>query len=398
MADADATLTPDTTADHSTLSTAEDLPADASLLGTLNASGAPGVFRLPVSPGERSMVIAFSWVQPSSRIAGSVVLVSGSTDVVWSHELPGKPLAIDLQFSNLGADPGTPLYLEIVPAENHAAPPIAGSSEYALHVLQFPDPQGWSQGSGFAGFQPVQSLGSGPCPNRQAPLPASGRLPETGTGIVLPLPQVPPSPVAGIFTLGDSSVPVASIVSVVADPDLLDLVPVATGLTWSAARLTLASAGDGDASDPCCVGLPRDEATPLASQEPGAWAVDQVFGSAKDETPSNLALSSPPVGIRAFEKSIAADRFGDRATLPRLVVEPAIVECGRSKVTSTSQTAAHRPTANLRPRALLALVYSSVCSILGLTAPGLSATLHQAARGESNGCKREPIPQTGAVV
>lgn len=389
----------DPTTGNSTVATAQNVPtsADSVVHGTVKSPGAPGVFRLTLNPNDRSLLIAFSWSNPANRIAGSFVLLNSSGQVVWTHRLPGKPFAIDLEFAHISANPGAALYLEILPAVTGIAAPAARSSDYMLQVMHFSEPLGFRQSVGSSWGHAVEILGFGPSSNQShpppprpspTPSPVSGGGTDQPTGVTLPLPQAVSPPVGGIFSQNDPNATSGVTVTAVADPDLLDLPLGRPGVPRVDIHGLLANVpyrADGEVADPLCATSDADlanTARPVALHDLGAWAVDQVLGAESQAEPeyvgegSGLTLALPPVGIRALdhllEESSNIGWAGDRAPLPSLVDEADLTErtCGKAEVT----TAIDRPRSK-RARALLPVLYSVACAIIGLSAPDLSASL-----------------------
>ena len=330
---ADTSLVPDTLAPHSSPTTAESLPAAGStaILGTLSSPAAPGVFRVPLTATDGSVVIGFSWVRPSDRVAGNLVLLNSAADVVWSHTLPGRPVAIDLEFSHVSAAPGTALYVEIVPEVHSAVSPAARSSEFVLQVLRFPEPMSFTSGAGGTGLRPVESPGFGP--NSNGPAPSFGTVPvndpDRSPGVVLPLPQSAPLPVGGIFAIGEPHVEAGVVGGVSVNLDMFDHVPAQTRLPVAAARSFLASVpgpSDDEGAEAFRAALEEltaDGEAPFTLDAIAPWVVDRVVNPARaarlsaGEESAGLIHALPPVGIRALggilEQTAGAARVGDRA-------------------------------------------------------------------------------------
>lgn len=397
-------------ADQTTPATAETLPAvsQAAVIGTLAPSGPPSVFRVPVNPGDRSMVIGFSWTKPDFRTAASLYVLDSSAQVVWKYVLPSKPVAIDLEFANAGAANSTSLYLEIVPTSHAPASSAGRSSPYELHVDRFSQPRGWRHDSTFTGQSPIAVLGFGPSSNQPAPQPTSAQAggAPASPGVALPLPATPPTPVGGIFALDAQNGPSAGVASAVADPNFLELMPVRADRSGGNARPALvgtprpvdAAESDWFCTEPC-LHLDRPVAIPRLS----AWAVDQLLGTASDSAPLTAPL--PALDGRARGSDPLRDAtagpvwMGEHATLPPTQDGLAIAGSRRTagRAALPPVIAPVRPAAR-HPRAVRAIVYGAACWLVGLAAPELSATLGGALRGAGVLQRARQSDQTGAAV
>lgn len=382
---------------------ATGLPADSSaaLSGAVQPYGLPAIYQVPLDPNDRSMLIAFSWKNPADRIAGSLVLLNSSGQVVWSHKLPGKAFAVDLEFSHISAAPGSALYLEILPAASGSAASARHASEYNLQVMRFTEPMGFRQTVGSGWGRPVEILGYGPGPNQSqaapsrptpmptpTPTPTPVSAPDKPSGVGLPLPEATSAPVGGIFSLNGPNAASGVTVTAVADPDLL----LRSGSPRGDARSLLTSPpyrGGGNPADPFCAAPENEANRPAPLHGLGAWAVEQILGPegqtesepARGEEAPHLTLTLPPAGIHVLDHVLeesAGLGAGDRAPLPHL--DDAEAREFVAAATNGEIGAAVEPSRDRRSRALLPVLYGTTCAILGLSAPDLSASLRRAAR------------------
>lgn len=397
----------ETTSVHSTLLTAQDVPEETAIrvLGKLAPGDDPDVFRIPLEAFPSfELFISLSWADPDVTGLGTLTILDSSANVLMEQGLPSDPVAVDLRFSHVSDAPGASLYIKIAAADKSAwgdrdganyvlrtaptellpsammigtdptgQPPTGGESETNVG---FPPPSDPPPSDPTAPVPPPteDSATAGP----SSPVPTSTSSPPR---VELPLPQAGSPPAGGIFVAKHmSSAPVAGgAFAVVADTHMLDLAPARSGppsIPVGGARAITVHLGKSP--------------TPNTSLTT-SWGVeargDELVADTEDESASSegadaspLVLVLPPSGIRTgdqvFPDPAAAVWLGDRAPLPRLTDASTAPEPARPRDTAIASQAGSRR----RPGALLALLYGSACSLLGLSAPELSVVLRRVAR------------------
>ena len=393
----------ETTSPHSTLATAQPLPEGVAttILGSFGAVRTPAVFQVPLDAGTSSVVmIGLSWVNANATGAGRLRVLDGSAHILVDQPLASAPLSLALEIDSRSSPVPAALYVELVPtgrtAASRSSPPgyvlsAQSLSRFAPLSNDAPPTSGptgsdttvGSPSGGApstppsAGFQPVLSV--------EQPAPAAPVVPSSPAArspVVLPLPHVAPAPAGGIFAGAGTSSPVpGAMVAVVADLRFMDVAPISSPATWA----TISPAAvpgtrpAGAPSAPVRMAA-RWEAGDATDAGPSRWEMSDATSRGDDAL--GLVLTVPPLGFGVLAPSgpgsASALAVGDHATLPRITLSPPPPDRPRDEPPPIM--AAADPPHGRQPRAVLAILYGSVCSVVGLTAPDLGAAFRRLTR------------------